>query len=137
MLWDIRRSCGTSKAESIAELEGHTGAVMHVHMDPYKIVTGGPDDPYVHVWETNTGVQTNSLICSFPDVLSSGAGCSAMAVNGRRIVTASHGEELGGIRYRDFTDATHHVSSSYTEAASKFWDPQPYSDSDSNKYDGP
>ncbi|KAE9449237.1 hypothetical protein C3L33_18850, partial [Rhododendron williamsianum] len=123
MLWDIRRS-----SEPMTVLDGHTGAVTQLHMDPYKIVTGGVDDPYVHVWETDTGVRTNSLFCGSPDALSSSPGCSAMAVNGCRIVTASYRELLGLVRYRDFTNATCLVSSDLREQGSKFWGPQSYSD---------
>lgn len=125
MLWDIRRS-----SEPMTVLDGHTGAVTQLHMDPYKIVTGGVDDPYIHVWETDTGVRTNSLFCGSPDASSSSPGCSAMAVNGCRIVTASYRELLGLIRYRDFTNATRLVSSDLREHGSKFWGPQSYSDTD-------
>ncbi|CAL5325102.1 unnamed protein product [Camellia sinensis] len=128
MLWDTRRS-----SEPVAELDGHTGAVTHLHMDPYKIVTGGPEDSYINVWETDTGLQTNSLICSSPDVLGSGPSgpsCSAMAVNGCQIVTAGCSEEQGLVRYRNFTNATCHVSSDESELVLKFWGPQSYSDSD-------
>ncbi|GFZ19176.1 hypothetical protein Acr_27g0009150 [Actinidia rufa] len=130
LLWDVRKTSETPKAEPVAELDGHTGAVTHLHMDPYKIVTGGPEDSYINVWETDTGTQTNSLICCSPDISSSGLGCSAMAVNGCQIVTAGCGEELGLIRYRDFKNATCHVSSNESGIASKFWEPQSYSDSD-------
>ncbi|PSR87657.1 F-box/WD repeat-containing protein [Actinidia chinensis var. chinensis] len=130
MLWDVRKTSETPKAEPVAELDGHTGAVTHLHMDPYKIVTGGPEDSYINVWETDTGTQTNSLICCSPDISSSGPGCSAMAVNGCQIVTASCGEELGLIRYRDFNNATCHVSSNESGIASKFWEAQSYSHSD-------
>ncbi|KAF7112737.1 hypothetical protein RHSIM_RhsimUnG0199700 [Rhododendron simsii] len=125
MLWDIRRS-----SEPMTVLDGHTGAVTQLHMDPYKIVTGGVEDSYVHIWETDTGVRTNSLFCGSPDASSSSPGCSAMAVNGCRIVTTSYRELLGLIRYRDFTNATCLVSSDLREHGSKFWGPQSYSDTD-------
>ncbi|KAK9272757.1 hypothetical protein L1049_003134 [Liquidambar formosana] len=132
MLWDIRRNQETLKPEPMAELEGHTGAVTLVHMDPYKIVTGGPEDIYLNVWEADTGAQTNSLTCCFPERSIFSSGCSAMAVNGCRIVTAGCGDEQGLVRFRDFTDATIPVSSyEEDEPTSKFWDPQTYCDSDS------
>ena len=51
MLWDVRRNQESLKPEPIAELDGHCGQVTLLHMDPYKIVTGGPDNAYVNVWE--------------------------------------------------------------------------------------
>jgi F-box/WD-40 domain protein 7 len=57
-------------------------------------------------------------------------GCSAMAVNGTRIVTASYGEEHGLVCFRDFFNATCAVSKREDVLASKFWDPQSYSDGD-------
>lgn len=131
-LWDIRINQETLKPEPVAELDGHTGPVTLLHMDPYKIVTGGPEDSYINVWETDTGVQTNSFICCPSDAASSssGMGCSAMAVNGTRIVTASHGEDHGLVCFRDFFNATCAVSKREDVLISKFWDPQSYSDGD-------
>ncbi|KAL0343911.1 UNVERIFIED_CONTAM: hypothetical protein Sangu_1278500 [Sesamum angustifolium] len=106
-------------------------------MDPHKVVTGGPDDPLVNVWDANTGTRTNSLICSPQDKLAEGLGCSAMAVDGCRIVTASGDDQENTIvRFRDFRFATCHVSSNLSEASSavsKFWGP--HSDSDSEELD--
>uniref|UniRef100_A0A5B7B5D9 Putative guanine nucleotide-binding protein subunit beta-2-like 1 n=1 Tax=Davidia involucrata TaxID=16924 RepID=A0A5B7B5D9_DAVIN len=130
MLWNIRRSCDTSKAKPITELDGHMGAITHFRMDLYKIVTGGPEDSYVNVWEVDTGTQTNSLICCFPYGPSSSSGCSAMAVSSCRIVTASCGEEQGLLQFRDFTNASCHISSNESEFASKFWGPQSYDGTD-------
>ncbi|XP_059670284.1 uncharacterized protein LOC132315879 [Cornus florida] len=130
MLWDIRKSCDTQKAEPITELDGHIGAVTFLHMDPYKVVTGGPEDPYINVWEVDTGTQTNSLSCCPPNGSSSRRGCSAMAVKGCRMVTASCGVSHGLLRFRDFTNATCQVSSNESEFASKFWGPQSCSDSE-------
>ncbi|XP_059449002.1 probable E3 ubiquitin ligase complex SCF subunit sconB [Corylus avellana] len=127
MLWDIRRNLETTKPEPIAELDGHTGPVTFLHMDQYKIVTGGPEDSFINVWETDNGSQTNSLICGPPDRAS---GCHALAVNGYRIVTASLGEEQGVLRFRDFTNASCPVAKPEDEHASKFWDTQSYSDTD-------
>lgn len=115
------------KPEPIAELDGHTGPVTFLHMDHYKIVTGGPEDSFINVWEADNGTQTNSLISGPPEKTS---GCAALAVNGYRIVTASCGEEHGVLRFRDFTNATCSVAKSEDEHASKFWDPQSYSDTD-------
>ena len=44
MLWDIRRNQEPLKPEPIAEMDGHNGPVSYLHMDPYKIVTAGPED---------------------------------------------------------------------------------------------
>jgi WD40 repeat protein len=126
MLWDIRRNMDTVKPEPIAELDGHTGPVTLLHMDQCKIVTGGPEDSFINVWEADNGSQTNSLICGPPEKVS---GCSALAVNGNSIVTASFGEQHGVLRFRDFTNASCPVAKPEDEHASKFWDPQSYSDS--------
>ncbi|KAI5665617.1 hypothetical protein M9H77_15470 [Catharanthus roseus] len=128
MLWDIRKMSDT-KAKPMAELDGHEGPVKHLHMDAYKIVTGGPDDSNVNVWELETGSLSNSLTCSPIDTC---FGCSAIAVQGCRIVTAGIGEEYGVLRYRDFSNARCHVSSDSdsdsSKPLSKFWDQQSCND---------
>ncbi|KAK4417690.1 hypothetical protein Salat_2181700 [Sesamum alatum] len=137
LLWDTRRVSNTVKVEPSAELDGHVGPVKLLHMDLHKVVTGGPDDPLVNVWEADTGTRTNSLICSPQDRLAEGLGCSAMAVDGCRIVTASSEDQENAIvRFRDFRAATCHVSWNQSEASSavsKFWGP--HSDSDSEELD--
>ena len=95
MLWDIRKSQGTLTPEPVIELDGHMGPVPLVHMDPYKIVTGGPEDDHISVWEVETGTQTNTWVCSSDEEPNSNSGCSAMAVNGCRFVTASCGKGMG------------------------------------------
>lgn len=55
MLWDVRRGCDIQKGETVAELDGHRGNVNLLHMDPYKIVSGGLKDFQVHVWEMGNG----------------------------------------------------------------------------------
>ncbi|OMO77446.1 hypothetical protein COLO4_25162 [Corchorus olitorius] len=123
MLWDIRRGQGTSKPEPVTELDGHMGSVTQLYMDPYKIVTGGLGDNFVNIWETDTGRKTNSLLCNHPELGSTNVGCSAMAVNACRIVTASYGETQGLIRFRDFSTATYPVTEcdEEEEDSSKFW----------------
>lgn len=128
MLWDVRRNQESLKPEPIAELDGHCGQVTLLHMDPYKIVTGGPDNAYVNVWEVDTGVQTNSLLCSSTD--DAGSGCDAMAVDGCRITTASYYEDLGVLRFRDFNHATNPVTKLENEPSSKFWISMSDDDSD-------
>lgn len=132
-LWDMRRSSETFKAGSVAELDGHDGAVKHLQMDAYKIVTGGPNDCYVKVWEADTGALANSLICT-PQFPSPGFGCSAMAVRGCKIVTAGSNGGEGSLCYRDFANATCVVSSDSDMPSSKFWDSQ--SNLDSEESDG-
>lgn len=121
MLWDIRRNQDIVKPEPIAELDGHTGPVTFLHMDPYKIVTAGTEDYLVNVWEANTGTHANSLTCDSPEEQSGYSGCSAMAVDGYRIVTASYGGEEGVIRFRDFSDASCPIVKNEDDNASKFW----------------
>ncbi|KAJ0099924.1 hypothetical protein Patl1_22139 [Pistacia atlantica] len=109
MLWDIRRSQETLKLEPVAELDGHTGPVTHLHMDPYKVVTGGPEDLHVNIWETDTGMQTNSLLCCSSEETKTVIGCSALAVNGCRIATATYSER-GLIKFRNFSHAACPIS---------------------------
>ncbi|GAB2298931.1 hypothetical protein Dimus_033007 [Dionaea muscipula] len=129
LLWDIRKSQGGMKREPVYELYEHNGPVMHVHMDPYKIVTGGPFDFYTYVWDMDTGKQTNSLSCSHPESASTGSGCDAMAIDGSRIVTTCSADGL--VRFRDFTNAFSSVSSYEDELGSKFWNKASYSDTES------
>ncbi|CAA2959716.1 probable E3 ubiquitin ligase complex SCF subunit sconB [Olea europaea subsp. europaea] len=133
MLWDIRKSSNTPKVEPVIELDGHVGPIKLLHMDRYKVVAGGLDDSCINVWDVDTGEHTNSLICSEDESL----GCSAMVVDGCRLVTASGDEEQCVLRFRDFDTATCPVSSNASETGSpvsKFWGPQSYSDSESSDY---
>ncbi|KAJ8750196.1 hypothetical protein K2173_014111 [Erythroxylum novogranatense] len=127
MLWDTRRSQEKQKPRPLADLDGHTGPVTQLHADPYKIVTGGPEDPHVNVWESDTGSQTNSLMCwPFEDAGTSSC-CSAMAVKGAQIITTSYNEDFGVVRFRDFSNASCPVPKHEGEHSSKFWDhPQSY-----------
>lgn len=126
MLWDLRKNTGTGEAEPMAELDGHIGPVTHLHMDPYKIVTGGPEDPHVSIWAADTGTQTNFLSCSPLD----SSGCSAMAADGFRIVTTGYNQELGFLRFRDFSNAVSSGSLNEHATGSKFWCPSTFSDGD-------
>ncbi|KAI9118910.1 hypothetical protein K1719_009585 [Acacia pycnantha] len=120
LLWDIRRN----QEEPMAELDGHCGPVTLLHMDPYKIVTGGPRDPEVIVWEVDTGAQTNSLSCCCGEKEAHGnrSGCGAIAVDGCRIASASYCEEMGILRFRDFSKASSPVMKLEDDQTSKFWD---------------
>ncbi|KAL3723251.1 hypothetical protein ACJRO7_035436 [Eucalyptus globulus] len=129
-LWDVRKNQGQSKPVPIVELDGQSGPVAHLHMDPYKIVTGGPEDDYANVWEADTANQVNSLISGGLDEWSSTSGCSAIAMDGCCIVTASSGLQYGLVRLRDFTSAEHPDSQYLDEHTSKVWYPYSYSDDD-------
>ncbi|KAL5975453.1 hypothetical protein ACLOJK_019775 [Asimina triloba] len=122
MLWDIRRS--QEKPQPVATMDGHSGPVAHLHMDPYKIVSGGPNDSYVKIWEADTGIPTNSFTCCILNDVESRVGLSALAVNGCRIVTSCCGEEAGRICIRDFAHASRPVLSHESSLTSKFWEPQ-------------
>jgi len=133
MLWDIRKNQEPLKPVPIAELEGHSGPVTRLHMDSYKIVTGGPDDAYVNVWEVETGEQTNSFLC-FDEEDIGGSFCDDMVVDGCRIVTASnYNDDWGVFSFRDFDNATIPVTKLENEPSSKFWGSQSDSDSDSDE----
>ena len=133
MLWDIRRNQEILKPEPIAELDGHAGPVTFLHMDPYKIVTAGPEDVHVNIWEADTGTQTNSLLCDYSEEPGTSSGCSALAVDGCRIVTASYGQEQGLVRFRDFFQASCPVLQRESDHVSKFWGSQSYSDTESEE----
>ncbi|KAK2966929.1 hypothetical protein RJ640_002114 [Escallonia rubra] len=130
MLWDVRRSSDTLATKPVTDLDGNTGPVTLLHMDSHKITSGGPQDSNIHVWETDTGTKINCLTCSSPGDLHGSPGCSAMAVDGCRIVTASSDDQWGVLRFRDFNSATCPVSADEREPASKFWGTGSYSDSD-------
>ncbi|XP_061360831.1 uncharacterized protein LOC133304785 [Gastrolobium bilobum] len=117
MLWDIRKNQESLTPKPIAELDGHCGPVTLLHMDPYKIVTGGPDDECVNVWEVDTGVQTNSLPC-----FNGLSGCNAMAVDGSRVTTATYSQDLTVLRFRDYHNAKNPLTKLESEPSSKFWD---------------
>ncbi|XP_076955663.1 uncharacterized protein LOC143630565 [Bidens hawaiensis] len=119
LLWDIRKNTGTDEAEPMAELDGHVGPVTHLHMDPYKVVTGGPEDPHVSIWAADTGDQTNVLSCSPLD----STGCVSMAADCFRIVTAGYNQEHGVLRFRDFNNAVCSGLSDEHLTGSKFWCP--------------
>lgn len=118
------------KPEPLAEFDGHAGRVTNLHMDPYKIVTAGAEDFYVNVWESKTGAHANTLACGFPGERSS-CFCSAMAVDGCRIVTTSYDEREGVVRFRDFSNASSPIVKYENVHASKFWS-STYSDTESD-----
>lgn len=103
----------------MAELDGHVGPVTHLHMDSYKVVTGGPEDPNVSIWAADTGDQTNVLSCSPHDSI----GCASMAADGFRVVTSSYDQGFGVLRFRDFNNAVCSGSSDEQQTGSRFWCP--------------
>ncbi|KAL7611630.1 hypothetical protein Lser_V15G07695 [Lactuca serriola] len=124
MLWDIRRSTGTGDADPMAELDRHVGPVTQLHMDPYKVVTGGREDPYVNIWDVDTGNQTNILRSSSNlNLDGGGCGCCGMAADGFRIVTACFSGEECVVNFRDFNNAVCYGSFSENVTGSKFWCP--------------
>ncbi|KAL6552983.1 hypothetical protein OROGR_006825 [Orobanche gracilis] len=139
LLWDIRGVSDTHRTEQTVKLDGHVGPIEHIHMDVHKVVTGGPNDSSVRVWETSTGMWTNSLICSSgPDGELSEWGCSAMAVDGCRIATGGSDDEGNPhLRFRDFKTATCQLSWNLSEEASsgvlRFWGSHSDSSSDSEE----
>uniref|UniRef100_A0A1D1YXI1 F-box/WD repeat-containing protein sel-10 n=1 Tax=Anthurium amnicola TaxID=1678845 RepID=A0A1D1YXI1_9ARAE len=121
MLWDVRKNA--EKTEPLADLDGHVGCVAMLHIDPYKVVTGGPDDFYVKIWETDTGAPANSLGCCSPHQQDADVGLSAMAVDGSRIVTGSYGYEPELIYFRDFSNSFIPLSDHERNLSFKFWEP--------------
>ncbi|CAN4079348.1 unnamed protein product [Withania somnifera] len=127
VLWDVRRGCDIQKG-AVIELDGHLGNVNLLHMDPYKIVSGGLEDFRVHVWETGTGRQASSLICCPQCDPHPSFGCSAMVVNGCRIVTACNNGDHSALCLQDFNNATVPISYDPSILQSKFWGPQSQSE---------
>lgn len=126
LLWDIRRN--QEKPEPVTELDLNHNRVTFLHMDPYKIVTGGPFGYKVNVFETGTGFLANSLDCRVPGDTKEIAGLSAMAVDGCRIVTGNFSEDPGFVYYRDFSSCSIPASLEDTEYGSKFWGSNPLRD---------
>jgi len=108
--------------EPVAELE-HGGRVTMVHMDPYKVVTGGPFDYHVNVWETGTGALTNQLDCRLPGETEDIVSLSAMGIDGSRIITSGCTEEPGLLYFRDFSNSSKSISCPSNGSSSKFWEP--------------
>lgn len=124
LLWDIRKS--QELANTVAELHSD-GPVTLLHLDPYKVVTGGPCDDQVHVWETQTGHLVNTLSCNNPVKSAGRSTLSAMAVDGCRIVTTGRSTEGSLLHYQDFLRSSVPVALP-GEEVSKFWGPQEYDD---------
>ncbi|KAK1282167.1 hypothetical protein QJS10_CPB22g00847 [Acorus calamus] len=123
MLWDIRKNQHVGEEKPVAVLDGHEGQVSLIHMDPYKVVTGGPHDSHIRVWETDTGVLSNSMSCCIPENEDAPFGCSAMAVDGFRMVTGACGAEEGLLCFRDYSDCSTPISSSPSSvSSSRFWE---------------
>ncbi|XP_072998742.1 uncharacterized protein [Typha latifolia] len=126
MLWDIRKCQESPKC--VAELDSNSTVTL-LHMDPYKVVTGGPSDYHVNVWETGTGILANSLDCRVPGETGTVNGVTALAVDGCRIVTGGCAEELGHLFFRDFSNCSIPVSlPDFQSSASRFWEPHDVSD---------
>ncbi|KAJ3694117.1 hypothetical protein LUZ60_009597 [Juncus effusus] len=116
LLWDIRKLHQNSAP--IAELESN-GKVTLLHMDLHKIVTAGPDDNFINIFEPATGNLVNRLDCCVKDGNTNGV--ISMAVDKSRIVTA--GFPSGELLFKDFIDCSKPVNLRENEAGlSKFWD---------------
>jgi WD40 repeat protein len=119
LLWDIRIS--SQDSTPVAELDSD-GKVTLLHMDPYKVVTAGPSNHHVNIWDTSSGELLNSLDCRIPGEDMLVTGVSAMSVDGCRIVTTACGSENGVLYYRDFSNCTKPVSAENSETGPKFWE---------------
>ncbi|KAG0500505.1 hypothetical protein HPP92_000577 [Vanilla planifolia] len=128
ILWDIRKN--QTKPYPVAELQGHSGPVKLLHMDSYKVVTGGPNDNQINVWETDSGHLANVLQAYDPPATFSSSekslGVSALAVDGCRLVISD--ADQGFIAIRDFSQCSIPILASPSFVGSKFWQPQNYSD---------
>eukprot|EP01018_Ginkgo_biloba_P010304 Gb_04066 [translate_table: standard] len=120
-LWDIRSRC--ENPEPMAVLENHSGPVKSIHIDSYKVVTGGPSDKSVYIWDAKTTDELLSLECAEEAILND-VRVGALAVNGARIVTGTCGELPGIIRFRDFSNCTVPLLTGNQNAENvlKFWE---------------
>ncbi|XP_078428113.1 ribosome biogenesis protein WDR12 homolog [Wolffia australiana] len=119
ILWDVRR------AKAMAVLDGHLGPVAMIHADGSKVVTGGPKDLYVKVWEADNGALVRSLECYSDDLTEVGdeeVGLSAMAVDGCRIVTGGFGEGPHLLCFRDYSNSSVLIADREQGPSSKFWE---------------
>ncbi|ONK80858.1 uncharacterized protein A4U43_C01F22550 [Asparagus officinalis] len=129
LLWDMRKNQAKPNPNAVAELE-HGSLVNMLHMDSYKVVTGGPLDYHPNIWETDTGLLANQLDCRFPGETQNYDGLSAMGVYGSCIVTSGCYEEQGVLCFRDFSNCSVSLSSPDEDRSLKFWEPRNSSDSE-------
>lgn len=125
----MRKNQAKPNPNAVAELE-HGSLVSMLHMDSYKVVTGGPLDYHANIWETDTGLLANQLDCHFPGETQNYDGISAMGVYGSCIVTSGCYEEPAVLYFRDFSNCSVSLSSPDEDRSLKFWEPRNSSDSE-------
>ncbi|XP_024536142.1 uncharacterized protein LOC9629616 [Selaginella moellendorffii] len=108
-LWDTR-----SNHQALAELCGHDSPVHFLHLDDVKVVTAGPDDTVVNVWDSNHG----TLVSSFDQ----GSCTTALASQGPRLAIATSSSTTRLLSYRDFSNCTESTDQAAGSESSKFWD---------------
>ncbi|BFI18060.1 hypothetical protein MPTK1_6g12130 [Marchantia polymorpha subsp. ruderalis] len=127
-MWDMRMG-SDDQPEPWVTLGDHDGPVHCLHIDRYKVVSGGQHDRLVRVWDANTGEEISVLDTIELDRDSFRCGVTAMAVQGSRLVTGTCGDVSGVLRYRDFSNCTNPLDAPgvVTEprsegGTSKFWE---------------
>ncbi|KAL2620394.1 hypothetical protein R1flu_000599 [Riccia fluitans] len=126
-LWDMRM-CGDAQPEPWVSLGDHVGPVHCLHVDRYKVVSGGQMDRLVRVWDANTASEISVLDTIELDMDILRCGVSAMAVQGPRLLTGTCGDVSGVLRYRDFSNCTNPLdtdegmSEPRRPSSSKFWE---------------
>lgn len=103
-MWDTRKS--EASPDPWAVLGNHNGPVSCVHIDAYKVISGGPEDSNVYVWDAKTGCLLNSLDVVDDRDPSTVVGLSAFAAQGTRLVTGTCLGVPGAVRIRDFSNCT-------------------------------
>jgi WD40 repeat protein len=109
-------------------LGNHMGPVHCVHYDLYKVISGGPSDREVHVWNAETGDEISTLDCAVAASSSVNVGVSALVGNGGKLVTGTCGEDPGVVRLQDFSNCVNPLVECETEVSnkhsgtSKFWE---------------
>ncbi len=104
------------------------GPVHCVHYDLYKVISGGPSDHEVHVWNAETGDEISTLDCGVAASSSVNVGVSALVANGGKLVTGTCGEDPGVVRLQDFSNCVNPLVECETEVSnkhsstSKFWE---------------
>eukprot|EP00850_Spirogloea_muscicola_P000238 SM000001S04640 [mRNA] locus=s1:1436818:1439728:+ [translate_table: standard] len=126
-LWDLR-ALG-SQSTPLATMTGHRGPVSMLHLDSYKLVSGGKSEQAVHVWDSNTGNEITQLSCAL--------GCEDEDARPRVVVLAVQGPKVvlttrypAGVIFRDYSNCCTPLgkvspSDEGGHAKSKFWETTP------------
>eukprot|EP00850_Spirogloea_muscicola_P004218 SM000018S03583 [mRNA] locus=s18:160230:163334:- [translate_table: standard] len=126
-LWDLR-ALG-SQSTPLAIMTGHRGPVSMLHLDSYKLVSGGKSEQAVHVWDSNTGNEITQLSCALGcEEEDACARLVALAVQGPKVVLTTR--YPAGVIFRDYSNSCTPLgqvspSDEGCHSKSKFWETTP------------